>query len=73
MSRQFTGSTFVEHAGYNQVAEVNDIIVLYPQTHSNRLNPNGCFDWWGYTSPAYASKMGPQMAAVKAMVDRVTG
>jgi hypothetical protein len=53
MSRQFTGSTFVEHAGYNQVAEVNDIIVLYPQTHSNRLNPNGCFDWWGYTSPAY--------------------
>src|SRR4029450_2521644 len=34
---------------------------------------NDCWDWWGYDSPDYARKTGPQVAAVKAMVDRLTG
>ena len=36
----------MEHAGYNPIAEANDIIVLYPQTHSDILNPLSCFDWY---------------------------
>ncbi|XP_062507721.1 uncharacterized protein LOC134184120 [Corticium candelabrum] len=73
MSREYISLAFVEHAGYNPIAEANNIIVLYPQTHSNALNPLSCFDWWGFTSPAYASKMGPQMVGVKAMIDRLAG
>ena len=30
---------------YNQHAEKNNIIILYPQATSTPLNPNGCFDW----------------------------
>ncbi len=30
---------------YNNHAEINNIIILYPQTHTTVLNPNGCFDW----------------------------
>ena len=43
--------------------------MLYPQTGATAVN--GCWDWWGYDNAHYARKDGPQMAAVKAMVDRL--
>jgi hypothetical protein len=76
MSRGVIGTQFVEHSGYNKIAEVNNIIVLYPQTRRSFLfprNPSSCYDWWGYTSEDYATQRGPQMAAVKGMIDRLTG
>ena len=40
------GDVFAVHAGYNGVAEVNNIIVLYPQVTKTLLtNPQGCWDW----------------------------
>lgn len=68
------GQAFVTGAGYNRWADANRIIVLYPQTSATRAapyNPNGCWDWWGYTGKEYAEKNGPQIAAVKAMLDRL--
>ncbi len=62
---------FVTHAGYNEWAEGSHIIVIYPQTRSRWDNPKGCFDWFGYTGSNFATKSGPQMKAIKAMVDRV--
>ena len=47
------GDVFAKHAGYNGVAEKNNIIVLYPQVVSTPTNPTGCWDWWGYTGPNY--------------------
>ncbi len=64
---------FALHAGYNEWAEGSGIIVLYPQAESGFGNPNACFDWWGFTGPEYANKKGPQMKAIKAMIDRVLG
>jgi len=65
---------YVRDTGYNRWADGNDIVVLYPQAKSEKLaNPNGCWDWWGYSSAAYATKAGPQMAAVRAMLDRLAG
>ena len=42
------GDAFAVHGGYNGVAEVNNIIVLYPQVASNILvNPPGMLgDWY---------------------------
>jgi poly(3-hydroxybutyrate) depolymerase len=62
---------FVVHAGYNDWAEGSKIIILYPQAKSGSGNPNACFDWWGFTGDDYATKNGPQMKAIKAMIDRV--
>ena len=31
----------------------------------------GCWDWWGYASTDYATRNGPQVAAVMRMVDRL--
>jgi hypothetical protein len=62
---------FVRDAGYNRWAAANRIVVLYPQTTESRLNPNRCWDFWGYTGPDYRTKRGPQMRAVKNMIDRL--
>ena len=66
--------TFVTHAGYNGWAEANAIVILYPQARSSRVpyNPKGCWDWWGYSGPQYASKKGLQMVAVRRMVEALT-
>jgi poly(3-hydroxybutyrate) depolymerase len=63
------GQQYVRSTGYNRWADTNGIVVLYPQTGAGAIN--SCWDWWGYDSANYAKKSGPQMAAVKAMVDRL--
>lgn len=62
---------FAQNAGFNQVADLNNIIVLYPQAKLSLSNPNGCFDWWGYTNSNYATRNGLQLSSVKAMVNRL--
>jgi len=64
---------FYTLTGYNEWAEANNIIVVYPQAKDGGIvtNPKGCFDWWGYTNGDYANKKGPQMQTVKNMVDFV--
>jgi poly(3-hydroxybutyrate) depolymerase len=62
---------YVRKTGYNRWADTNNIVLIYPQTSTAATN--SCWDWWGYDNANYAKKSGPQMAALKAMVDRVTG
>lgn len=64
-------SSYVKHAGYNEWAEANSILMLYPQTLASLVNPKGCWDWWGYTGSAFASNAGVQLATVRNMVHRV--
>ena len=65
---------YVKNAGYNAWAESNDIVILYPQIkHDAVVNPNGCWDWWGYTDSEYSTKNGVQMAAIRAMLKRLAG
>jgi len=68
------GNVYYTKTGLNDWAESNNIVILYPQAQDTILsNPNGCWDWWGYTNSAYVWKKGSQMAAVKAMIDQITG
>ena len=62
---------FVRDAGYNGWAAAGRIVVLYPQLTTSDANPNGCWDFWGYSGDDYRLQDGPQMAAVKAMIDRM--
>lgn len=75
-SAESVGDAFYRYAGYNRWAETNRIVVLYPQARATwglPLNPFGCWDWWGYTGSGYLTKAAPQIAALRAMVDRVAG
>jgi poly(3-hydroxybutyrate) depolymerase len=72
---------FVLEAGYNRWAAANRLVVLYPQTVPRWgygfaagnfvFNPKACWDWWGYTGPAYPAKAGAQIRAVQAMIERL--
>lgn len=69
---QAVGSDFYESAGYNRWADANRLIVLYPQVASRFPdNPNGCWDWWGYSGAGYMTRRGAQISAVQAMVERL--
>lgn len=75
MSYTSIAQAFITLANLNEWADTNDILVLYPQARPSQLapvNPQGCWDWWGYTGADYAHKSGPQLKALKAMVDRIT-
>ena len=61
---------YVRNTGYNRWADSNNLVMIYPQTSTQATN--SCWDWWGYDSANYAKKSGPQMVAIKAMVDQVS-
>lgn len=69
------GDAYARGTGLNEYADSNHIVVLYPQTDKSAMapfNPNGCWDWWGYSGENYATKQGPQMAAVKQLIDALS-
>lgn len=77
------GSPFARRAGYNEWADANRIVVLYPQTAATGaapltpFNPQGCWDWWGYNDFSfdlaghYATRDGAQISAVWRMLEQL--
>ena len=73
------GNRYFTTTGYNHIAESNDIIVLYPQaegTDNGEIqNPDGCWDWWGYSTryaeSPYYSREAVQIKAIHKMLDRL--
>lgn len=72
------GARFYGGVGYNEYADNNQLIILYPQAVPSAFNPNGCWDFWGYSTPPdgtgqppFHAKGAPQMAAIMAMVARL--
>ncbi|TPG10246.1 hypothetical protein EAH75_05370 [Rhodanobacter glycinis] len=57
------GESFVKDAGFNRWADVYNVAVLYPQTRASfaPLNPQACWDWWGYSGADYDSRHGVQL------------
>ena len=50
------------------------MIILYPYAKSSLpSNPNGCWDWWGYTDKNYANQNGVQMKFVRDVITAVMG
>lgn len=79
------GTRYPDATGYREWADANRLIVLFPQTQSRldmiggTINPEGCWDWWGYATTGgerarmlYGTRKGPQVIAIRAMIDRVT-
>jgi hypothetical protein len=76
------GNRYFTTTGYNHIADSNNIIVLYPQAEGSDggalENPDGCWDWWGYTSlqpeqPDYYSRDAIQIKAIHGMLARLGG
>ncbi|WP_195763490.1 extracellular catalytic domain type 2 short-chain-length polyhydroxyalkanoate depolymerase [Duganella guangzhouensis] len=73
------GDRFYNGTGYNEFADTNKLIILYPQAHPSSgipANPKGCWDFWGYSSddqnnPNFYTRNAPQMKAIAAMIQRL--
>lgn len=70
------GNKYYTTTGYNEIADTNNIIVLYPQVEPFPYNPKGCWDFWGYSSddqvhPSFYAKDASQMQAIARMLKRL--
>ena len=65
------GEAFVRDSGFANWAEHNHLLVLFPQATASPINPQACWDWWGYTGRDYLTRAGPQILAVRRMLDRL--
>jgi poly(3-hydroxybutyrate) depolymerase len=70
-SREAIGDDFIKESGFAHLADTNRLIILFPQTKASAINPQGCWDWWGYTDLDYLGKDAPQIAAIWAMVEQL--
>lgn len=70
-SRAATGDAFIHDTGFARWADANALIILFPQVASNPINPQGCWDWWGYTGRDYLTRDAPQIRAVHRMLERL--
>jgi len=74
---EFVGDRFAANVGLNEWAATNRMVVVYPQVEKSLTNPQGCWDWWGYTGEDYDLAAGKQVAGIDALIsafarDRLT-
>lgn len=71
-SRESIGDAFARGAGFGEIADTNRLVILFPQIKSSSTNPNGCWDWWGYTGLDYLGKDAAQISALWKMVETLS-
>jgi hypothetical protein len=69
--REKLGDTFIKASGFARWAAANRLVLLFPQVVASSANPNGCWDWWGYTGRRFLERDAPQMQAVRKMIGRL--
>lgn len=70
-SREKIGDTFITESGFARIADSNRLVILFPQISASAYNPEGCWDWWGYTGLDYLGKDAAQISAIWAMVEHL--
>jgi hypothetical protein len=65
------GDAFTAKTGFARWADTNRLIVLFPQTAATAMNPQACWDWWGYTGRDFLTRSAPQIQVVMAMLERL--
>ncbi len=65
---EFISDRFATASGLNAWAVQNRMVVVYPQIESTLMNPQGCWDWWGYSGTQYDLKAGQQISGISAII-----
>lgn len=66
---EFVEDRFARQIGLNEWADSNNIVVVYPQIEKSMFNPQGCWDWWGYSGDNYDLADGAQLTGVRTIID----
>ncbi|ODM98786.1 hypothetical protein Ocin01_07902 [Orchesella cincta] len=73
-SIQNDGMEYIKCSGYIEMADANNMIVLFPQIKQSRVDTITLFHCWdlhGYTGPLYGTKLGSQNQVVYNMIRRI--
>lgn len=70
-NRATAGDAFIRESGYANWADANAFVVLFPEAAASPVNPQGCWDWWGYTGHDYLTRDAPQIDAVYRMLEQL--
>jgi poly(3-hydroxybutyrate) depolymerase len=68
-NREKVGDAFIKETGFARWADTNKLVILFPQVATTVSNPQGCWDWWGYTGHDYLTRTAPQIVSVYNMID----
>ncbi|MCB1514022.1 MAG: poly(3-hydroxybutyrate) depolymerase [Hyphomicrobiaceae bacterium] len=71
-NRALVGDSFIRDTGFARWADTNRLVILFPEAATSPFNPQGCWDWWGYTGRNYLTRTAPQIEAVYRMLMRLT-
>lgn len=66
-----SGDAFIRETGYANWADANALVVLFPQAASSPMNPQGCWDWWGFTGRDYLTQDAAQITIVFRMLQHL--
>jgi poly(3-hydroxybutyrate) depolymerase len=75
--RKMGALSFARRSGYAEYAEdvTNHVMILFPQTQITSDNypgnPNGCWDWFGWTGSDYATNKGVETSWLNSYVQSV--
>lgn len=70
-NRAAAGDAFIRESGYANWADSNALVILFPEAASSPVNPQGCWDWWGYTAKDYLTRDAPQIEIVYRMLKQL--
>lgn len=70
-NRAAAGDSFIRQSGYANWADANAFVILFPEAASSPVNPQGCWDWWGYTGNDYLTREAPQIESVYRMLQQL--
>lgn len=62
------GMAYINETGLIEAADQMELAILFPQATKGLQNPNGCWDWWGYSGQDYATRTGQQVRIISAMI-----
>lgn len=65
MNTDYIGTYLIKFAGYNEWAEANSLIIIYPQAaRHHKLNYGACWDASGAWDSNYSTKQGKQLSVL---------
>lgn len=72
MNTEYIGESLIYYSGFNEWAETNDLIIIYPQAARHHpFNHGACWDATGSNDINYATKQGKQLSALYSIIQNI--
>lgn len=70
-SPEFVKNDFYTQSGYIEASKVHNVIMIFPDIKKSKENPNGCWDWYGYTDKFFATNKAQQIQFLNNVTEKI--